>query len=156
VVGSERLGESEYIRAKLAQEALVESSPIPYSIVHATQFFEFVRAIVDAATQDGEVRVAPVLLQPVAADDVAATLESVATASPPHGRVELGGPVQYRFDDLVRRALAARNDPRRVIVDPRARYFGAQVGESTLLPSAGARIGSTTLQEWLGRQPART
>jgi uncharacterized protein YbjT (DUF2867 family) len=152
VVGSDRLQESEYMRAKLAQEDLVKRSSMPYSIVHATQFFEFVKAIGDAATEGGTVRVAPVLFQPVAADDVAGALGKVATESPLNGTVEVAGPVQYRLDELVRRALAARKDPREVIADPRARYFGAELSERTLLPGDGARIGTTSLQQWLSRQ----
>jgi uncharacterized protein YbjT (DUF2867 family) len=152
VVGSDRLQESEYIRAKLAQEGLVKRSSRPYSIVHATQFFEFVKGIGDAATQGGKVRVAPVLFQPIAADDVASALGRIATEPPLNGEVEVAGPEQYRLDDLVRRALAARKDTREVIADPSARYFGAQLGERTLLPAEGARIGATSLQAWLGRQ----
>ena len=152
VVGADRLNESEYMRAKLAQEDLVKRSSIPWSIVHATQFLEFVKAIGDAATEGGTVRLAPVLFQPIAADDVATALETVATGSPLNGVVEVAGPEQFRLDELVRRTLAARKDPRSVIADPRARYFGAELAERSLLPGNGARIGVTSLQEWLGRQ----
>jgi uncharacterized protein YbjT (DUF2867 family) len=152
VVGSDRLQESAYMRAKLAQEGLVKRSSMPYSIVHATQFFEFVKGIGDAATEGGRVRLAPVLFQPIAADDVASALGRVAVGPPLNGDLEVAGPEQYRLDELVRRALAARKDPREVIADPSARYFGAELGERTLLPGEGARIGATTLQEWLGRQ----
>lgn len=155
VVGSDRLRGSAYIRAKLAQEDLVERSSLPYTIVHATQFFEFVQAIADAATESGTVRVAPVLFQPIAADDVASALGKIATGSP-LGRVEVAGPDQVRLDELVRSALAARKDPRAVIADPRARYFGAEIGERTLLPDEGARIGVTSLNEWLGRQATQS
>jgi uncharacterized protein YbjT (DUF2867 family) len=152
VVGTDRLQESEYMRAKSAQEALVQRSSVPYSILHATQFFEFVKAIGDAATEGNTVRLAPVLFQPIAADDVAAARGKIATGSPLNGTVEVAGPNEYRLDELVRRALAARKDPREVIADPSARYFGATLGERTLLPGSGARIGNTTLQGWLGRQ----
>jgi uncharacterized protein YbjT (DUF2867 family) len=151
VVGSDRIRGSEYMRAKLAQEDLVARSSTPHTIVHATQFFEFIRVIVDAATSGGTVRLAPVLFQPIAADDVASALAAIATGSP-LGRVEVAGPEPFRLDELVRRTLATQDDPRAVITDPRARYFGAELGERTLLPSRGARIGVTRLEEWLGRR----
>jgi uncharacterized protein YbjT (DUF2867 family) len=155
VVGSDRLAASEYIRAKLAQEKLIRQSAMPYTIVHATQFFEFIQAIVDAATEGENVRVAPVLFQPMAADDVASALGKVATGSPLNGDVEVAGPQSFRFDELVRRTLSERKDPRNVLVDPHARYFGAELAERTLLPGDGARIGSTTLAEWQVRQAPR-
>ena len=151
VVGTERLQGSPYMRAKQAQEELIENSSIPYSIVHATQFFEFVKAIGDASTEGSTVRLPPVLFQPMAADDVASALLKVATGSPLNGMVEVAGPEPYRLDELVRRTLATRKDPRVVIADPRATYFGAEVGERTLLPSDGALIGATQLQAWLGQ-----
>jgi uncharacterized protein YbjT (DUF2867 family) len=152
VVGSDRMQESAYIRAKLVQEGLVRRSAVPYSIVHATQFFEFVRGIGDAATDSGTVRLPPVLFQPIAADDVASALGTIATGAPLNGEVEVAGPEQFRLDELVRQALAVRKDPRKVLADPRARYFGAEVDERTLLPGEGAYIGGTTLQAWLSRQ----
>lgn len=151
VVGAERIP-SGYMRAKLAQEKLIRESPMPYSIVHATQFFEFVRGIGDGSTEGNTVRLAPVLFQPIAADDVASALGKVAASSPLNSAVEVAGPEQFRLDELVRRALAARNDPRVVVADPRATYFGAPLTERSLLPGEGARIGSTTLKEWLSRQ----
>jgi len=152
VVGLERLEQSGYMRAKMKQEELIKGSSIPYSIVHATQFFEFIKAIGDAATEGNIARLAPVLIQPVAADDVASTLGRVATDEPLDGMIEVAGPEQFRLDELVRKALALRNDPRQVIADPDARYFNAALGERTLLPGDGARLGATTLKEWLGRQ----
>ncbi len=153
VVGTERLSESGYFRAKIAQEALIQQSSIPYSIVHASQFFEFIGRIADAATEDDTVRLASVLIQPVAADDVAAAVGRVAVGSPVNGVVEVAGPEQFRLVDLIRRALAHHDDPRDVITDPGARYFGAVLRERTLLPGPGARLAETSLADWL-RQPA--
>lgn len=152
VVGTERLQGSGYFRAKEAQEKSIKKSSIPYSIVHATQFFEFIKAIGDAASDGNSVRLAPVLFQPMAAEDVASALERTVTGSPLSGTVEVAGPEQFRLDELVRRVLAARNDPRQVVADPHARYFGAELGERTLLPSDGAQIGATSLKEWLRLQ----
>src|SRR5262249_51268840 len=123
VVGSDRIDQSGYMRAKLKQEELIKSSSIPYSIIHATQFFEFINAIGDGATEGNPVRLAPVLIQPVAADDVVSALGKIATGEPLYGMIEVAGPQQFRLDELVRRALALRNDPRVVIADPNARYF---------------------------------
>lgn len=132
VVGTERLLESAFFRAKIAQENLIKSSAMPYSIVRATQFFEFVQKIADFSMEGDEVRLPPVLFQPMAADDVASALVGIAMSSPVNGAVEIGGPEQFRLDELVRRDLAARNDPREVISDPHARYFGIQVSQRTL------------------------
>ena len=126
VVGTERLSESGYFRAKIAQEKLIKESAIPYSIVRATQFFEFVKRIADAATEGNTVRLPPVLIQPMAADDVASAVGSIAVGAPVNGTVEVAGPEQFRLDELIRRGLGARNDPREVIADPHARYFGAE------------------------------
>ena len=153
VVGTERLAESGYFRAKLAQEALITGSAIPYSIVHATQFFEFIPGIADAATEGATVRLAPVLIQPMAADDVASAVAQVAVGAPVNGIVEVAGPERFRLDDLIRRTLGARHDPREVVTDPRARYSGALLGERTLVPGSGARLAATRLEDWL-RQPA--
>ena len=152
VVGTERLSESGYFRAKIAQEQLIRDSSIPYSIVHATQFFEFVKSIAAAATDGDTVRLAPVLIQPIAADDVARAVGQVAVGSPVNGLVEVAGPEQFRLDELIRRGLSARNDPRNVIADPHARYFGAELSERMLLPSDDARLGETRFEDWL-RQP---
>ena len=151
VVGTERLQQSGYFRAKAAQEELIAKSPIPYSLVHATQFFEFVRSISDAATVDGTVRLAPVLFQPIAGDDVAQAVGRVALGSPVNGMVEIAGPEQFRLDEFIRDALAFRNDPRDVVADPAARYFGAELGEQTLVPDAGATLGETRFADWPGR-----
>src|ERR687891_144434 len=150
VVGCDRLAESGYMRAKVAQEKLIRNSPIPYSIVRATQFFEFVKRITDEATDGLRVRVPPVLLQPMAAADVANAVERIAVGAPLNGTVEVAGPQQFRFDELIRQSLRARNDPREVVPDARARYFGAELGERSLVPGDGARLGETRFEEWLG------
>jgi uncharacterized protein YbjT (DUF2867 family) len=149
VVGTERLSANGYFRAKAAQERLITGSDIPYSIVHATQFFEFVNAIADDATDGDTVHVAPVLFQPMAADDVAAAVTRVAAGAPLNRVVEVAGPEQFRFDELVRRGLAAHHDPRRVIADPEARYFGYELEERTLVPAADAELGATRFDDWL-------
>jgi uncharacterized protein YbjT (DUF2867 family) len=154
VVGTERLSESGYFRAKIAQEKLIRDSSIPYSIVHATQFFEFIKSIAAAATEGDTVRLAPVLIQPMAADDVARAVGQVATGSPVNGIVEVAGPEQFRLDELIRRGLRARNDPREVIADPHARYFGAELRERTLVPGDGARLGETRFADWLSQPVA--
>jgi uncharacterized protein YbjT (DUF2867 family) len=153
VVGTERLTESGYFRAKIAQETLITASAIPYSIVHATQFFEFIKSIADAATDGSTVRLAPVLFQPIAADDVASAVAKVAVGAPVNGIVEVAGPEQYRLDELIRRNLSERHDPRKVATDPGARYYGALLSERTLVPGNGAHLAETRLADWL-RQPA--
>jgi uncharacterized protein YbjT (DUF2867 family) len=153
VAGTERLSESGYFRAKIAQEQLIQDSSIPYSIVHATQFFEFIKSIAAAATDGNAVRLAPVLIQPIAADDVARAVAQVSVGSPVNGIVEVAGPEQFRLDEFIRRGLSARDDPREVIADPHARYFGAELGERTLVPGDDARVGRTRFEDWL-RQPA--
>ena len=149
VVGTERLTESGYMRAKIAQERLIRDSSIPYSIVHATQFFEFMKSIADAATAGGTVRLAHVLVQPMAADDVAAAVARIAVGAPVNGIVEVAGPQQFRLDELVRRYLDLRGDSRSVIADPHARYFGAELGERTLVPAALGEIG---FDDWISHQ----
>ncbi|HEY7390396.1 MAG TPA: SDR family oxidoreductase [Bryobacteraceae bacterium] len=149
VVGTERMLESGFFRAKLVQENLIKASSIPYSIVRATQFFEFVKAIPDFSTEDDQVRLPPVLFQPIAADDVASAICGIAMSSPLNGTMEIEGPEQFRLDELVRRYLAARKDPREVISDPHARYYGIQVSETTLVPNEGARLGETRFEDWL-------
>ncbi|WP_433294005.1 SDR family oxidoreductase [Actinoplanes sp. CA-030573] len=151
VVGTDRLLESGYFRAKDVQERLVRESGRPYSIVHATQFFEFIKAIADLSMVDGTVRVPPALIQPMAADDVAAAVARVAAGDPLNGLREIGGPEQFRLDDLVRKILATESDPREVVADARARYSGARIGERTLLPGPGAEFGRITLDDWLRR-----
>jgi uncharacterized protein YbjT (DUF2867 family) len=152
VVGTDRLSESGYMRAKIAQEKLIEGSSIPYSIVHATQFFEFLKGIADGATDGDTVRLAPVLIQPMAAEDVATEVAKVAAGAPLNRIVEMGGPEQFRLDEIVRRYLAAREDPRSVIADPHARYYGAEMGERTLVPDNSATIGETRFEAWLSQQ----
>lgn len=153
VVGSERLPDSGYLRAKVIQEKLIKESSIPYSIVRATQFFEFVNRIADDATDGNSVRLPSVLFQPMAADDVASAMSRVAVGSPLNGTMEVGGPEKFRFDELIRKNLSARNDPRKVIADPRARYYGTELSERSLIPDDGAQLGETRFAEWL-KSPA--
>jgi len=154
VVGSDRLTQSGYMRAKLAQEKLIKESGIPYSIVQATQFFEFIPRIADGFAVGNEVRVPPVLFQPMAADDVAKAVGKVAVGAPLNGTIEVGGPEQFRFDEIIRRALAAGKDARTVIADPKARYFGAILEERSLVPAEGARVGDVTLEQYVQRKTA--
>src|ERR687895_1202604 len=149
VVGADRLAESGYMRAKVAQEKLIRNSPIPYSIVRATQFFEFVKRIADEATVGNTVRVPPVLFQPMAAADVADAVCKVALGPPVNGVVEVAGPQQFRFDEFIRLGLSARHDPREVVADPHARYFGAEMTEHMLVPGADARLGEIRFEDWL-------
>ncbi len=149
VVGTDRLLESGFFRAKLAQETLIKASTIPYSIVRATQFFEFAKSIADLSTEGNEVRLPSVLFQPMAADDVASALRGIAMSSPVNGMVEIGGPEKFRLDELIRRDLSARKDPREVVSDPHARYYGIAVSERSLVPSEDARLGQTLFEDWL-------
>lgn len=149
VVGAELLPQSGYLRAKVVQEKLIKEGSIPYSIIHATQFFEFVNRIADEATTGNSVHLPPVLFQPIAADDVASAMCKVATSSPLNGTVEIAGPEQFRFDQLIRLALSARNDPREVIADPRARYFGTELSERSLVPGDDAQLSETRFEDWL-------
>jgi len=153
VVGTDRLSESGYFRAKIAQEKLIRESSIPYSIVHATQFFEFLKGLADISMVDGKVHLPPVLFQPMAADEVASGVARVAVGQPVNGIVEIAGPEKFRVDELVRRRLASLKDAREVIADPNARYGGAKVSEKTLLPGKNARTGETRFETWLS-QPA--
>jgi len=154
VVGTDGLPESGYLRAKAAQETLISGASIPYSIVRATQFFEFVGRIADEATDGDTVRLPPVLFQPMAADDVAAAVGRVAVGEPLNGVVEVAGPETFRFDELVRRGLAAHGDPRQVVADPEARYFGAVLAERSIVPDEGARLAETRFEDWLDRSLA--
>jgi uncharacterized protein YbjT (DUF2867 family) len=147
VVGTERLLESGYFRAKMAQETLITQSSIPYSIVRATQFFEFIKGIADMATVRNIVRLAPVLFQPIAADDVAKAVGRVAVGPPLNTMVEVAGPQQFRLDELIRNDLRARKDPREVVTDKEARYSGARLSERTLVPGDGALLGTISLEE---------
>src|SRR5215475_15893590 len=149
VVGTDRLAESGYFRAKIAQEKLIKGSAIPYSIVRATQFFELIKGIADISVIDGKAHVPPVLFQPIAADDVASAVGTVAVGQPINGTVEIGGPEEFRIDELVRRRLAHLNDAREVVADPNVLYSGAKIGERTLVPDKNARLGETRFTDWL-------
>jgi uncharacterized protein YbjT (DUF2867 family) len=149
VVGTERLEESAYLRAKSAQETLIRASSIPYSIVHATQFFEFVKGIADSSMVGHQVHLPPVFIQPMAADDVAKAVGRVAVGEPVNGIVEVGGPERLPFPEFVREGLRARNDMREVVADNDARYFGARLKDLTLVPGEGAKLGELRFQDWL-------
>ncbi|HST08399.1 MAG TPA: SDR family oxidoreductase [Gemmatimonadaceae bacterium] len=149
VVGTERLSESGYMRAKLAQEKLIKAGSIPYSIVAATQFFESIQKLAGLTADSTTVRVPPVLIQPVAGEDVASVLAEVGAGDPLDTTIEVAGPEQFRADELARRRLKARHDSREVVVDPQARFFGAIVNERTLLPADGAHLATTRFDEWL-------
>ncbi len=154
VVGTPRLSESGYFRAKIAQEKLIGESSVPHTIVRATQFYEFIKSISDRATVGNTVRLAPVLFQPIAADDVAKAVGRAARGVPVNGIIETAGPARFRLDQLIGSLLRARQDPRQVITDPDARYFGARLSERTLLPGDEAQLGGVTWEEWLGRSAA--
>jgi uncharacterized protein YbjT (DUF2867 family) len=151
VVGSDRLTDSGYMRAKVAQENLVKAGPIPYTIVRATQFFEFIGRIADSGTDGNTVRLSPALVQPEAADDVASTLADVATGAPLNDTVELAGPETFPLDELARRLLSANNDPRQVTADVHARYFGVELDDRSLTPGDDARIAPTRFEDWLSQ-----
>jgi uncharacterized protein YbjT (DUF2867 family) len=149
VVGTERMSNIPYMRGKIVQERMIKESSIPYSIVHATQFFEFVNAIADSATVGTTVRVPPVFFQPMASEDVANAVARIAVGAPLNGTVETAGPDRFRFDELIRQALRARNDPREVIADPQAHYYGGAITELTLVPQGEARLGQIRFEDWL-------
>ena len=151
IVGCDRVPGSGYLRAKVAQEKLIGDSSIPHSIVRATQFFEFVKPIADSATVGGTVRIPPVLIQPMAAADVADAVCRSAVGPPTNGVAEVGGPQQFRFDEFVKRGLRAYHDAREVVADPHARYFGAELNERDLVPGDDARLGEIRFDEWLTR-----
>lgn len=155
VVGTERMLESGYFRAKLAQENLIKASAIPFSIVRATQFYEFVEGIADFSTDGNKVHLPPVLIQPIAAVDVASAVGRVAAGPPLNGMVEIGGPEKFRLNELVRKGLAAWRDPREVVADPQARYYGIQVKERTLVPENDAKLGKIRFEEWLAQSAAK-
>ena len=154
VVGTDRLQDSGYFRAKLAQESLIKSSPVPYSLIHATQFFEFIRTIADISTANGAVRLPPVQFQPMAAEDVAAAVADVALGEPLKRTIEIGGPETFTLDQAVRRVLQFDRDPRSVIADPTAPYYGVQVSDCTLVPGQNAHLGSIRLDWWIEHVPA--
>jgi uncharacterized protein YbjT (DUF2867 family) len=151
VVGTDRNPDSGYLRAKLAQEKLIKAGKIPYTILRSTQFFEFVNAIAQSASDGNTVRLSPAFLQPIVSDDVADALADVALAAPVNGIIELAGPERISLDDLVRRFLRAKKDQREVVADVHARYFGAEINDRSLTPGANPRIGKTRFEEWLSR-----
>jgi uncharacterized protein YbjT (DUF2867 family) len=153
VVGTDRLQASGYFRAKRAQEELIAASGIPYTIVHATQFFEFLRAIADFSTIDGAVHLPPVQFRPMAAEDVASAVVEAALARPANAIVEVAGPEMVTLDEPVRQVLAHDGDPRTVVADPKAPYFGIQVEDAALVPGPGAHLGSISLDWWLANVP---
>jgi len=155
VVGCDRLPDSGYLRAKIAQEKLIKESSISYSIVRATQFFEFLKRIADSATDGNTVRLPSVGFQPMAADDVASAVGKVAIGSPLNGIVEIAGPEQFRFDEFISRGLIAGKDPREVIADPHARYFGTELSENSLVPVNDALLGETRFEDWLSQSASQ-
>jgi uncharacterized protein YbjT (DUF2867 family) len=155
VVGTERLLASGFFRAKMAQENLIKASSIPYTIIRATQFFEFVKGIADFSTEGNKVRLPTALIQPMAADDVASAVGRIAAGAPMNGIVEIGGPEKFRLDELVRQGLEAHKDPREVVADPNARYYGVELSEKTLLPGNGARLGETRFADWIKHSALR-
>jgi len=149
VVGADRLSESGYLRAKVAQEQIVQTGSVPYTILRATQFFEFIGRIAESSLEDNTVHLAPVFVQPESADDVVAALAEIAVSEPLNRIVELGGPEQFRLDELARRVLRANNDSRVVTADVHARYFGAELADHSLTPGSNARIAPTRFEDWL-------
>jgi uncharacterized protein YbjT (DUF2867 family) len=156
VVGTERMLASGYFRAKIAQENLIKASSIPHSIVRATQFYEFFKGIADFSTEGNKVRLPHVLFQPMAADDVASAVAKVAIGPPVNGILEIGGPEKFRLDEFIRRGLVARKDPREVVADPQARYYGIEVKERTLVPEDDAQLGKIRFDDWLAQPAAQT
>ena len=156
VVGTDRLPESGYLRAKLAQENLIKASKIPYTILRSTQFFEFLDGIAQSATDGQTIHLSPALLQPIASDDVAAALADVTVGPPVNGTLELAGPQRISLDELVRRFLSAKQDARQVVADVHARYFGTELNDRSLTPGDNARLGPTRFADWLGRATSRT
>ena len=148
VVGTQRLSESGYFRAKIVQENLIKESGLPYSIVQATQFFEFVKSIPDFSMQGGKVHLAPVLFQPIASEDVAKAMYRVSIGTPVNGTVEIAGPEKFRFDELIRLDLKARGDSREVVTDPNAPYSGARLSERTIVPEDNAKLGEIRFEDW--------
>jgi uncharacterized protein YbjT (DUF2867 family) len=153
VVGTERLPESGYMRAKMAQEKLIKESGIPYTILHSTQFFEFVNAIITSGAEGDVIRLSPALVQPIASDDVVDALTDLTVAAPVNGTVEVAGPEKFPLDKLARKVLAANDDKRRVIADVHARYFGAELNDQSLTPTAGVkpRLGRISFDDWFSR-----
>ena len=155
VVGTDKLAASGYFRGKIAQEQLIKAGPIPYTIVHSTQFFEFLGGIAHAGTAGDAVHLSPALVQPISSDDVALAMADYATAPPCNGMVEIAGPERFPLSDLVQQYLLATGDTRKVVADPKALYFGAQLQDATLVPEGVARLGSLTVQSWIAANQAR-
>lgn len=155
VVGTERLQESGYFRGKLAQEKLIKASPIPYTIVHSTQFMEFLGGIAHSGMAGDAVRLSPASVQPIASEDVADVMAEVALAAPVNGTIEIAGPVRYRLSDLVAQYLKAINDPRKVEADPQARYFGALIDDASLVSDNNPRLGKIPFEQWFDRSGQR-
>lgn len=151
IVGADLLPDSGYLRAKVAQEKLIESGAIPWSIIRSTQFIEFVPRIADSATQGDSVHLPSVGFQPVAAADLAASVARIAAGRPLNGRIEVAGPERFRFDELVQQVLTARDDPRTVVTDPDARYFGTRLADGSLVPTGDADLGETRVEDWLAQ-----
>ncbi len=151
VIGTERLPESGYFRAKMAQEELIRASTVPYSIVHSTQFFEFLGRIAQSEADGQTVRLSPALVQPIASDDVATAVADVAVGAPLNGTLEVAGPERVPLAELVQRFMTAKNDPRHVVADVHARYFGAELNDRSLVPGDNPRIAPTRFEDWLGR-----
>ncbi|MCU1323406.1 MAG: nucleoside-diphosphate-sugar epimerase [Acidobacteriaceae bacterium] len=149
VVGADRLPDSGYMRAKVAQEAAIQAAAVPYTIVRATQFFEFIGAIADGSTVDGAIRLPPALMQPIAAEDIATALADIAVQPPQNGIIEVAGPEPIRMDAIVRQLLTAKHDPRQVVTDPEARYFGAVVNDQSITPGDAPRTTATRFEDWL-------
>jgi len=152
IVGAERLVESGYLRAKVAQERIIKASCVPYTIVHSTQFFEFLGGIAQSATVGDTVRLSPGWFQPIASDDVATAMFKATLGKPKNAIVEIGGPERWRMSDLVLRFLTAKKDPRKVVADAHAKYFGTQVKGDELVPGPGAHLFATTFEQWMQRQ----
>lgn len=155
IVGTDRLPDNGYFRAKVAQEKLIKAFKIPYSIIRATQFFEFIEGIINTGNHGGLIRLSPALFQPIAADDVAATLADCAVRAPINGTIEVGGPDRFPLDEVARKFLSARDDKRQVIADVHARYFGSELNDRSLVTADGAHIGPTRFQNWLSRSLAQ-
>ena len=154
VVGIERLPDSGYFRAKVAQEEAIKASPVPYTILRATQFFEFIGRIADSSADGNTIRLAPALVRPEAADDVAAALAEIAVSAPVNGTIELAGPETFRLDEIARRVLSAKHDDRSIVADPDARYFGAKLDDQSLTPGENPRVAPTRFDDWLSHSAA--
>ena len=155
IVGADRMGNIGYMRAKVAQEKAIQSSGIPYTVVRATQFFEFIGSLADAGTQGGTVRISNVLMQPIAADDIAAAVAKIALQAPKNGYINVAGPERRQQDDLARELLKARNDPRQVVTDPSLGYFGGRVPENALVPDGEEMLGTVRFTDWLAHSQAQ-